>query len=58
MTKDSKKKEMPFAYSAVSDMFYATVRKLRKAKSKVKTLETDLDRYSKAMGEFNGDVKQ
>lgn len=57
MTKDSKKKEMPFAYSAVSDMFYATVRKLRKAKSKVKTLETDLDRYSKAMGEFNGDKK-
>ncbi len=57
MTKDSKKKEMPFAYSAVSEMFYATGRKLRKAKAKVKSLETDLDRYSKAMQEFNGEKK-
>ena len=52
MKDDSRKKEMPFAYSAVSDLYYATLRKLRSTKSKVKTLELDLERYKTAMGEF------
>ena len=49
-----KKKEMPFAYSAVSDLYYATFRKLRSTHAKVSALESDLDRYKKAMTEFNG----
>ena len=48
----TKKKEMPYAYSAVSDMYYATFRKLRNVRAKVKILEADLERYSKAMKEF------
>ena len=57
MAKDeSRKKEMPFAYSAVSDLYYATFRKLRSTKSKVKDLESDIERYRLAMGEF-GDVE-
>jgi len=50
-----KKKEMPFAYSAVSDLYYSTFRKLRGAKAKVAALESDLQRYEKAKLEFNGD---
>jgi len=53
--KENKKEEMPFAYSTVSDVYYATFRKLRSVKAKVKTLEEDLQRYSKAMKEFNGE---
>jgi len=53
-----KKKEMPFAYSAVSDLFYSTFRKLRVAKAKVSSLESDLERYQKAMTEFNGVSEQ
>ena len=54
MKKEDKKKEMPFAYSAVSDLYYSTFRKLRSAKAKVTILQSDLDRYQKAMTEFNG----
>ena len=57
MTSKDKKKDMPFAYSAVSDLYYSTFRKLRSAKAKVNSLESDLDRYEKAMKEFNGDKK-
>ena len=53
-----KKKEMSFAYSAVSDLFYSTFRKLRVAKAKVSSLESDLERYQKAMTEFNGVSEQ
>ena len=52
-----KKKDMPFAYSAVSDCYYLTFRKLRASKAKTKILESDLERYKKAMGEFNGVVE-
>jgi len=54
MTDEDKKKEMPFAYSAVSDFYYSTFRKLRSARAKVNELQADLERYSKAMSEFNG----
>lgn len=51
----SKKIEMPFAFSAVNEMFYSTQKKLRSAKAKVKFLESELDRYTKAKREFGGD---
>ena len=50
----NKKKEMPFAYSAVSEVYYTTFRKLRNTKSKVTELESNLERLSKAMKEFGG----
>ena len=49
-----KKKSMPFAYSAVSDLYYSTFRKLRASRAKTQALESDLERYKSAMTEFNG----
>ena len=52
MSEEEKKKSMPFAYSTVSDIYYTTFRKLRVARARVNVLESDLERYSKAMKEF------
>jgi len=50
----SKRKEMPFAFSAVNELYYLTGKKLRTAKAKVKFLESELERYTTARLEFGG----
>ena len=48
----SRKKEMPFAYGAVNELYYTTKKKLRSAKAKVMFLEGELERFSTAKKEF------
>ena len=58
MVKDkSRKQEMPFAFSAVNELYYATQKKLRSTNAKVKFLESELERYTKAKLEFGGEVE-
>ena len=55
MAKDeSRKKEMPFAFSAVNELYYSKKKKLRAASARVKFLESEIERYSKAKLEFGG----
>ena len=53
---ESRKKEMPFAFSAVNELYYSTQKKLRSAIAKVKFLESELERYTKAKLEFGGEL--
>lgn len=48
----SRKKEMPFAYSSVSALYYDTTKKVRGTKLKLESLKADPDRFKKALLEF------